>query len=230
MHNCKDTKEQLTELVLDGVDGGVEKTLAAELNQCRACRTEFEELSATLRITARLRETAAPAESYWTGYHALLRQKLLNAEEQAPAKAQRRKDELGPLFVFSSAPLRPFVRALLRPIPVPLGAAALVVCAMLGLFALSARREPVPQNPIVVQVPVQVPVIQEKSVTRIVYRDRRSHSSRSAKRSLAGPNTEGTFARTQKPRNDELPVTLTGFKPNDEVKLTVIKGGSANEK
>ena len=66
MHNCKETREQLTELLLDG-DGRAERVLG----QCVECRAEFEALAATLRMTARVRETAMPAESYWTGYHAL---------------------------------------------------------------------------------------------------------------------------------------------------------------
>jgi hypothetical protein len=40
----------------------------------------------------------------------------------------------------------------------------------------------------------------------------------------------GTFAKSQKPRSEEIPPSLAGFKPTEEVKLTVIKGGSTNEK
>ena len=90
MHNCREMKERLSELALD------EAVLPAELGQCDECRAEFEALNATLRVTARLRETVAPSEDYWNRYHALLRDRLFHA------KAQSGKEEFVPLF----APLR----------------------------------------------------------------------------------------------------------------------------
>ena len=229
MHNCRETRERITELALDGADVRSDKVTAA-LGQCSECHADFASLSATLRMTNRLRDAAAPAENYWTGYHALLRKRLLSAGEEPPAKAQRRKDELGPLFA-SFAPLHLCARALLFPVRVPLFAAALVVCSLLALFAFAATRRPLvqAQAPVIVHVPVEVPVVREKMVAKIVYRDRRSRS-RTAKRATNGPTPESTLARSQKPRIDTEPVTLTGFKPNDEIKLTVIKGGSPNEK
>jgi len=229
MHNCKETRERITELALDGADVRAEE-VATALGHCDECRAEFAALSATLRATARLGEAAAPAENYWPGYHELLRNRLQNAGEEPPVKAQRRKDELGPLFASSFAPLRLCASIFLRPVSVPLGAAALVVCSLLAAFAFAAtRRPPVQvqfqaQAPVVVHVPVQVPVVREKVVAKVVYRERR------AKRTVNGPTTESTFARSQKPRNESLPINLTGFKPNDEIKLTVIKGGQPNEK
>jgi len=41
---------------------------------------------------------------------------------------------------------------------------------------------------------------------------------------------ETTFARSQKFPNEDIPPSLTGFKPTEEIKLTVIKGGFPNEK
>jgi hypothetical protein len=77
-----------------------------------------------------------------------------------------------------------------------------------------------------VHVPVEVPVVQEKTITRVVYRHRRVHARGS---NIKGSKVENIFARSQKPRTD-MPPSLVGFKPTDDVKLTVIKGGSANEK
>ena len=94
MHNCKETKERLTELALD------EAVLPAELNKCDECRAEFEALNATLRATSRLRETVAPSEDYWIGYHALLREKLFHA------KAQRRQRRACRASLCAFAPLR----------------------------------------------------------------------------------------------------------------------------
>ena len=226
MHNCKETREQLTELLLDG-DVRAERVL----DQCEECRAEFEALAATLRMTARARETAMPAEGYWTGYHAQLRGKLeeFHAKAQRPRHAKAQREELKPGlgFVFASLrqPLRLCVKTFLLPVPVPFGLALLAVGLVLALFAIRASRQPI-QTPVVIHVPVEVPVVQEKVVTEVVYRDRR-RVSKTSKRVVFGPTAESTVARSQKPQPED---TLNGFKPTDEVKLTVIKGGSPNEK
>ena len=210
MHDCRETKEQITEMVLDGVDNRQDEVLLTELNGCAECRAEFDALRATLRITTRLKETTGPAESYWVGYHARLRQKIEASTQVFDAKAQRRKAESTSFF----AALRLCVRTTV-PVPVPLIVAVVLAFAALGLTAILGTKQPVFQSPSIVHVPVEVPVIQEKIVTRVVYRERRL-PARTAKQSInAEPKVENTFAK---------------FKPADEVKLTVIKGGSPYEK
>jgi anti-sigma factor RsiW len=202
MHNCKDTKERLIKIALD------EAVLPAELSRCDECRAEFEALNATLRATARLRATVVLPN----GYHARLRQRLT---KESRAKAQRRKEESVFVFASSFAPLRLCGRLLKSsvPVPVPLGVAVLILFALLAIRPSAVP----PQNPIVVHVPVEVPVVQEKTVTQVVYRDRR-RTPKPTKRAAIAPGPENTFAN------------LAGFKPTDEVKLTVIKGGVPNEK
>ena len=121
MHNCKEAKEQLTELLLDGDDRAEEM-----LGQCGECRAEFEALAATLRMTTRLRETVTADESYWTSYHTLLRQRL---EEDFHAKAQRlrhakaQRKELKPGLGFIFASLRKPLRLCAKPLRSPFLAA-----------------------------------------------------------------------------------------------------------
>lgn len=225
MHKCSETRERLTELVLDGVDCRSDEPLAAELNNCAECRTEFEAINATLRMTARLHETAAVrSESYWNDYHAGLRQKLKRAGNTSHAKTQRRGEKLGPLF----ATLRLCVRSSI-PVPVPLAVLIILAGLALILFAIRPAERAVAQPPMIVHVPVEVPVVQERVVTRIVYRDRHS-PLRAARRANNDKRAESTFARTRKTATEEIPASLTGFKPTDEVKFTVIKGGIPNEK
>lgn len=202
MHNCTETKERLIELVLDGRS-------AAELDTCAECRAEFDALNMTLRMTSRVSETAAPTESYWSGYHARLREKLATAPPASHAESQRSKDELGPLF----ETMRRCVRTSI-PVPLPLALAAIIAVLALGVFAMRRAEQPVAQPPLLVHVPVEVPVVQEKVVTRVVYRDRRS-TSRPTRRAINDTRSESTFAK---------------FKPTDEIKLTVIKGGTPYEK
>ena len=202
MHNCKTTRERLTELLLDGVDPrGV---LATDLRECTECREECSELTETLRFTTRLIETATPRDSYWPGYHARLKERLRAAQQPRVELGQYHSDTRSLLtrFFFSS------VR-----VPVPVGLAAVIVFAVV-VFVL--MRVPAAEVSVVhVPVEVPVPVVQEKTVERIVYRDRRSQRSKPAR--ISSPV-------------DPAVASLQGFTPTDEVKLTVIKGGSTNEK
>jgi hypothetical protein len=216
MHNCRETKEQITEFVLDGADRRADEVLLAELRACAECREEFNALNATLRVTTRLREISAPSETYWSGYHEKLRHKLVDSQ---------RIQSISPSWfarVFNAT----------VPVPVPVAAALVIACAVLIPIAIrAARQQSQPQTPSIVHVPVvqEKPTIQEKIVTRVVYRDRRA-PARNAKRVVDPSTTESTFARSQKPQNVEIPATLIGFKPTEEVKLTIIKGGPQNEK
>jgi len=239
MHNCKETREIFNELLLDGMDFRSDQALSAELSRCSDCRSEFEVLSATLRLTNRLGETAAPAEDYWTGYHSKLRQSLVKAQAESStsrAKAQRHKDELGPLF----EPLRPragtslFARFFKTtvPVPLPLAVAVIAAAALLIPFAIRAARVQHSNTTTVVRVPVEVPVVQEKPtekiITRVVYRDRLVVKATTPAKDAT--RAESTFAKSQKSEGEAMPSSLAGFKPSDEVKLTVIKGGVPNEK
>ena len=216
MHNCTETKEQITELVLDGADRRPDEVLLAELRACAECRAEFNALNATLRVTTRLREISTPSESYWSGYHAKLRHTLVNANAQSIQSN-------GPSWLVR------FFKASV-PVPVPVAAALIIACAVLIPIAIrAARQQQPPQMPSIVHVPVQVPVVQEKIVTRVVYHEKRS-TARTSKRVIEPAKVESTFAKSQKPQNAEIPSSLIGFKPTEEVKLTVIKGGSQNEK
>ena len=226
MHNCKETKERLIELLLDQADTDI----SAELGHCAECNAEFEAVNATLRMTSRISEAAAPEDNYWAGYHATLRQRLLTAQAgpiDSRAKAQGHKDKLGPLF----GPLRPgagsslLVRLLKTsvPVPLPLGIALVVAAALLIPLAIRATKQEVPPaTPIIVHVPVEVPVEKKKIVTQVVYRNRRP-IIKTTKQATETPRTESTFAKSQPP--ETTPASLIGFKPTDEVKLVVIKGG-----
>lgn len=199
MHNCKTTRERLTELLLDGVDPRV--VLSRDLRVCPECREEFGELSDTLRVTTRLIENATPPESYWPGYHARLKERLRAAQQPRFVPGQyTRPSVLRRLFAYSI------------PVPVPVGIAAALILALAFVFSIR-----VPAEPMIVQVPVEVPVVQEKTVERVVYRDRERRPTRSRRTATAAPS-------------DPALATLQGFTPAEEVKLTVIKGGSANEK
>lgn len=211
MHSCSETKEQITELLLDGADRQPDAVLSRELRRCAECRNEFAALKASLRITTRSRELSTPTEDYWTSYHAKLRHKLVNVNtvNDSPSMVER-------FFRFSI------------PVPAPVALAVIIASAVLIPVAIRAARQQTPPTPSVVHVPVEVPVIQEKEkiVTRVVYRERRP-VARTSRRTVNDAKVESTFAKSQKSPSGDI---LAGFKPTEEVKLTVIKGGSTNEK
>ncbi len=192
MHNCKTTRELLTELVLDG--SALPAPLSTELRECAECREEFRTLKETLRLTTRLIETATPPDSYWPGYHASLRQKLTRIPNTNLSNGANRSW----LMRFFTSSIR---------VPVP---AALALILVLGLAFLFKIR--VPAEPVIVNVPIEVPVIQEKEkiVERVIYREK---PTRRARREPVPSKNESVLA------------TLDGFEPAEEARLTVIKGG-----
>ncbi|HSE30467.1 MAG TPA: hypothetical protein VLA93_02705 [Pyrinomonadaceae bacterium] len=210
MHNCKATRDLITELLSDGTSAPTQELLI-ELRCCRECRQEFETLKDTLRLTASVIEIAAPTEEYWSEYHRTLKEKLLASR--------------GPVVSMPQASW--FVRMFRTSIhvPVPIAVAIFLMFGVALFFATRAATPTQPETPSLVRVPVEVPVIQDRIVTRIVYRDRyRPPVSR--KQSAA--NDQSALARSQK--HEITPASLVGFKPLEEIKLTVIKGGTGNEK
>ena len=202
MHSCNTTRERLTELLLDDIDPRA--VLAAELRECAECREEFVELSETLRVTRRLIETAAPQETYWPGYHARLKERLRAAQQPRVEPGQYQADRR-PWFT------RIFFSSIRVPVPVGL---ALILGFSFLIFKIRVTAEP---SIVHVPVEVEVPVTHERTIERIVYREKPSPKSRRIQVPVQHNSTSNV-------------ASLEGFKPADEVKLTVIKGGSGNEK
>jgi len=215
MHNCKANRETLIALALNPSDQT--QSLPAEIETCATCRTEYAALRNSLRLAGQAKQSALPAESFWPGYHARLRQRLEAASQSAvPSFAfeeQHLRTRLGNLFTSS-------VR-----VPVPVAAGLLLFLLISFAFALNSRRPIKTPQPIVVTKTVEVRVpqatIRERVVTRVVYRER-------DRRQTAGVKANAIAARRNEPA--ETPFSLIGFKPANEVKLTIIKGSYRDEK
>ncbi len=216
MHNCKANRETLIALALNPSDQT--QSLPAELERCATCREEYAALRNSLRVAGQAKQSALPAESFWPGYHARLRQRLEAAPQStvpsyAFEKRASLKTLLGNLFVRS-------VR-----VPVPVAAGLLLFLVASFAFALNSRRPTTTPQPIVVTKTVEVPVpqetIRERVVTRVVYRER-------DRRQTSGAKANAIAARRNEPA--ETPFSLIGFKPANEVKLTIIKGSYRDEK
>jgi anti-sigma factor RsiW len=214
MHNCKANREALIALALKPPDRT--QSLPAELETCATCREEYAALRNALRIADQTKQSTLPAENFWAGYQARLRQRLEAGSQSAvpsPAFEKRPSARLRDLFTSS-------VR-----VPIPLAAALLLFLVASFAFALNSRRPIAPPQPIVVTKTVAVSVpqetVRERVITRVVYRERdRRQSSRA--------NINAIAARRNEPA--ETQISLVGFKPTNEVKLTIIKGSYRDEK
>jgi hypothetical protein len=206
MHNCKNAKEALMEAALQGWI-----PIPGEFAACPLCREEFDSLRGTLQMTDAALQLAQPRENFWVGYDARLRRRLINNEQ--PASRSRLRGFASVLRLVATASV---------PVPAPL-ALALFGFLVFSTFLLMHSRTnsngaPSATPPTVITKTIEVPVIQEKLVTRIVYRDQ----------SAARPTAPAALARntTVATRREEAPATesLDGFKPVPEAKLTLIKG------
>jgi hypothetical protein len=215
MHNCKATREILVALALNPSDQI--QSLPAEFETCATCREEYASLRNVLRVADQASQSALPAESFWPGYHARLRQHLETRLQPAvPAPAVESRNNL-------PTRLRNLLMASIR-VPVPMAAALLILIGGSLVFALNSRRPIGPASPIIVTRMVEVPreTIRDKVVTRVVYRDRDRGPSPSAKVTA--------IARRQPKSSTDTPISLVGFKPTNEINLTLIKGGYRDDK
>ena len=227
MHNCKALKSRLIEQALDEPLSG-QGALPAELEHCPECREEFASLRGVLRVADQAMQSTMPEEDFWSDYHARLRQRLESTPGPAvPARSQQPLPDTG---------LQNWLRRLVTasvPVPVPLAAVLVMLFGVSLLFAMNARRsssaKPIPGSPPVITSIVEVPVIQERTITRVVYRDRSAPTLR-GRPSQAERTSSSAVAARRSRTNAETPISLAGFKPANEVKLTIIKGSSRDEK
>jgi negative regulator of sigma E activity len=237
MHNCKVTRSSLIELAMNELPAARAGEMLSELKDCANCQEEYFSLRSVLRVSEQALESTLPEESFWSGYHARLSSRLENLS--AADQQVHLRPSLPTALTLASrlwAALRQIVTASVR-IPVPVAAALVLLAAVFGFFALRSRGQVIvnsaPPAPTVITRTIEVPVVQEKVVTRVVYleraRRRSPASGESAERgdspNLAkrvadpGANAEGTTA-----------MSLIGFKPTEQVKLKVVKGSYRDEK
>jgi hypothetical protein len=228
MHSCKETRKLLIEQALDQMPSDQSQTMLAELEHCAACREEFASLRSVLRVANQAMESALPAENFWSGYHARLQQSL----ERDSSSAPRPRTESGALVLLRSL-LQRLATASVR-VPVPVAAVLIILFGLSIVFAMHSRRQPTTESPsgtsTVVTKTVEVPVIQQRTVTRVVYRDRSRHTVTDIARIEKAPRSAAKLTnRTNEPVAN-TPISLVGFKPTSDPKLTIIKGSYRDEK
>jgi hypothetical protein len=220
MHNCNATKNDLVELALSQTDQN--QLPPAELENCPGCREELSALRNALRMTEAAIQSSQPAQSFWPGYHERLCQRL----ELEP---QSSNGWLPPTRFNLGLWLRRIATTSI-PVPIPVLSVFFVFIIFSILFIVHARQSSGPElvltPPSVITKTIEVPVVQEKLVTRVVYRKIQTPPTNMASRQRDGAGATGY-------PSSEPPVIvqgLEGFKPANEVKLTIIKGSYQNEK
>ena len=224
MHNCKATRRVLVEATLNRGPSDQNQALAIELEQCAACREEYVSMRNTLRVTDQAIQFALPAESFWPEYEARLRRRLerdaQTFKHASPLRASK-----------SWLWLRKLAKTSV-PVPVPLASALSVFIILSIFFTIHAQRSsnavPAVAPPSVVTKTVEVPVVREKTVTRVVYR--RVPGDLRALSSQPSPATSKTIIDQRKEFRVPAAAGLAGFKPANEAKLTIIKGSYRDEK
>jgi hypothetical protein len=254
MHDCRTAQERLIDLVFKELDEEHSQRLLSEIEACRECQEQHRSISLTLFAFDQATASMLPQENFWSEYHEKLERRLdAAAASHTPGR--------------SAVPLwKRFVNTSIR-VPVPVAAMALLLLAGSSLFALMR-----PSNTLVREVPhaaasvaadertriVEVPIIQEKLVTRTVYVARNNRALKDeASRRVAEPNgaaasvaarvpdataastaqnvqnvtlTAAAAARDAQGKMESTHAALAGFKPAGEVKLRIIKGSYQDEK
>jgi anti-sigma factor RsiW len=227
MHNCRLTKNRLLDLTLDEVAPAEAKQLLEELDDCHRCREEYATLRNTLRVSVQALRSTLPTEEFWPGYHARLQVKLRHDLSAVQSVRLSLSSRIWP-------GLRKMATTSVR-VPVP-AALAMMLLVMIFFFALRSRGQAnlttSTPSAIVETRTVQVPVIQEKVVTQVIYVEKKGRRSRGAANQLdrLNLNAANSIARAGSGGSGKPAMSLVGFKPTDQLKLTIIKGSYQNEK
>ncbi|HUS11748.1 MAG TPA: hypothetical protein VMZ30_14875 [Pyrinomonadaceae bacterium] len=235
MHNCKTSKSNFVELACNEIPPARSRQLLSELNDCVACREEYEAVRSTVHVSGQALRSGLPAETFWPTYRERLRYRLVSSQSQNTKNGADHSSAYSSPMPLSSRvwePLRRMASSSVR-VPVP---AALVLILMLGavFVVLHSRAQVNAAGSITPSVSVetrtvQVPVIQEKVITRVVYVDKSRRRGAAQPDRTAVSATANSVARAF-PNTSQTPLSLIDFKPTDQVKLTVIKGNYKDEK
>lgn len=217
MHNCKQTRDALIDLAVGELNEAQSQAIRSELHSCEACRQEQMAIAGTLRVSRQALSAEPASDEFWRNYHRRLQDRL---KGMPVAASSSRSNFWNGLRAFATSSVR---------VPLPAALAAVALVCVLSLAALSRDQMTyIPATPIA-KVEVQtvlVPVVQEKVVQQVVYRDRKR--SKPLAVDYANLNTSTAIA---KPLTDPAAkLNLVGFKPADQVKMTIIKGNDQDEK
>jgi hypothetical protein len=214
MHDCKCSGLTLTSLAFNEEPSHEEAGLLAEIQACPTCREELISIRNTVRIADDALRAVAPSEDFWPAYHDRLQQRFSSSNEEIEDT----------LMFLASQWLKPLTFSVR--VPLPLAVAMILLLAATSTFSLwQYRREVEPPSLSTSKSTdlMEVPLIRQETITRVVYVNRNRRSS-------AGVKMADTTTRPGRTPDDATLAGLSGFKPASEIKLTIIKGTAVDEK
>jgi hypothetical protein len=232
MHNCKSSRSSFVELAGDELPAPKSRQLLLELNDCTACREEYEVVRSTVHVSGQALRFGLPAEPSWPAYRERLRSRLVGSTENSAGHF--------PAAVGAPMSLCSRLRGTLTrvasssvqvPVPAALALMLLLGVAFVGLHSRGQANAAAPTPSVSVETrTVQVPVIQEKLVTRVVYVDRNRKRGVGPSERTAPSTAANSVARTLSNPSGQTPLRLVDFKPTDQVKLTITRSNYKDEK
>jgi len=226
MHNCKSSRSSFVELAGDELPAAKSRQLRRELNDCALCREEYEVLRSTVHVSGQALRLGLPAEPSWPAYRERLRSRLVSSTENgaghfsATAFTSR---VIGTLATLASISVR-------VPVPAALALMILLGVAFVGLHSHGQKNAAATTPSVSVETrTVQVPVIQEKLVTRVVYVDRTRKRGVGQSERTAASTAANNVARALPSVSGQTPLSLVDFKPTDQVKLTITRSSYKDE-
>lgn len=232
MHDCREIQDKLVDLMFDEMGSATRASLRAEVEACARCDAQYRSLTATLDACDEATAALTPHESYWPQHHDALRRRLLNEAEDMAAESLTTVERV------------PFWKRLLTTsirVPAPFAATAMLLLVASSILAISLLARPAPE-PVALSAPnvsesnapqikfIEVPVVQEKIVTQIIYVPRRPTNGDDSRRPSARENLAGVNApKAVSPDATPTRANLSGFKPAGEMNLRIIKGSSGRE-
>lgn len=233
MHNCKKTRSRLIDLAFNETRANARSAesarLLAELKGCSDCQREYASLCQTFSVVDRASRSAMPPESFWPDYHSRLNQRLKHKAATDSAAPYFQPRTLARVWLSLAKIARTSVR-----IPVPVAAAVFLFIGVLIFLAMHARDD-VRAKPLAPAIAaetrtVEVPVIREKVLTRVVYVAKTRRLSAAQLKHGGTPDFPEAVAGFPEEPTNKTTLNLSGFRPTDQVKLTIIKGSYHDEK
>lgn len=219
MHNCKRTRNALLDFGLGELSEAQSAALMAQLHECEPCRAEHAAIAGTLRVSRKALGAEQRSDEFWQRYQHRLQSRL----KELPATTVERSRRVRFLDF-----LRAFTGTSIR-VPLPAAVAAMTLVCVLSFAALSRSQvNSIPATPVTrVEVQtVQVPVVKEKVVRQVIYKERK----RSKMYEVDYANLKTATATVKPVPGPAAKLNLVGFKPADLVNMTIIKENDQDEK
>ncbi|MDQ3817744.1 MAG: hypothetical protein M3362_08645 [Acidobacteriota bacterium] len=218
MHDCTRVENRMLDLIFGELSEDERSRLEAEIERCSDCLSEYRSMNGAIRLSDEALDASLTGESFWAGHHEALRRRLADS---APRPAADREGFWKHLLTFK------------LPVPVPVAALALIMLMTLSALALRTRSvaptltisaRPSLETPAPTKV-IEVPVYQEKVVTRTVYVERKVHESKPARSKSPDLERAAQPLSASKDKESDLfmRANLTDFQPPDDMRIRVIK-------